>query len=28
MQELLGKLGLSVDDIEDILNKSLDAAKE
>ncbi len=28
MQELLGKLDLSVDDIEDILNKSLDATKE
>ncbi len=28
MQELLGKLDLNVEDIEDILNKSLDAAKE
>ncbi len=28
MQELLGKLELDVEDIEDILNKSLDAAKE
>jgi len=28
MQELLGKLDLKVEDIEEILNKSLDAAKE
>ncbi len=28
MQELLGKLELTVEDIEDILNKSLDAVKE
>ena len=28
MQELLGKLNLTVDDIEEILNKSLDAVKE
>ena len=28
MQELLGKLDLNVDDIEEILNKSLDATKE